>query len=294
MLVLYFYNMRHGAAMRKQTSLQTGTAPITSGPIPPAAKPQLRYRGLRAVFALIVREMVTTYGRSPGGYFWAVAQPVALIAVLSLAFSLLLRSPPLGANFTFFYATGLLPLRMFQMLSTNIGGALLFSKPLMGYPRVTFMDTIIARAILVILTQFVITIIILGGISLWVEVNAVLDFELILEAYALVILLGVGIGMLNCFLFTLMPFWRLVWGIATGPLIILSAVIYLFESLPLFAQNILWYNPLVHVTSLSRAGFFSTYHPAHPMPVYVIACAIIPAFFGMMMLHRYGRTIVYL
>jgi capsular polysaccharide transport system permease protein len=88
--------------------------------------------------------------------------------------------------------------------------------------------------------------------------------------------------------------WRLLWGIATGPLILLSAVIYLFEDLPLFAQNYLWYNPLVHITGLSRTGFYSTYNPSYISDIYVLACALIPAFFGVLLLRKYGRSILYL
>jgi len=270
------------------------STPLAPPRFPPPAEPRLRFQTARAITALIIREMITTYGRSPGGYFWAVAQPVALIMVLSLAFSLILRSPPLGTNFILFYASGLLPLRMFQTLTINVGGALQFSKPLLGYPRVTFIDAIAGRTILTVLTQIVIGVVILGGIRLWTESGDILTFELIALAYVSVIILGVGIGMLNCFLFTLLPVWRLFWGVLTGPLILLSAVIYLFEDVPLAAQNLLWYNPLVHVTGLSRMGFYATYNPSYISLTFVLACAVIPAFFGVLLLRKYGRSILYL
>jgi capsular polysaccharide transport system permease protein len=262
--------------------------------IRPAARPQLRHKALRSILALILREMTTTYGRSPGGYFWAVAQPVAMIVILALAFSLLLRSPPLGSNFILFYATGILPLRLFQMLSNNVGGAVAFSKPLLAYPRVTLADALIARAILTVLTQFVVAIVILTGIYMFVDSTDRLSFDAILLAYGLTVLLGIGVGAFNCFLFTLLPVWKIIWGIATGPLIILSAVIYIFEELPLFAQQYLWFNPLVHITGIMRSGFYSTYHPTYPDLAYVLTWALVPAFFGLLLLRRYGRTILYL
>ena len=270
------------------------TKQATATAIPPAAIPKLRYRTARAITALIIREMTTTYGRSPGGYFWAVAQPVALVMVFAFAFSLLLRSPPLGINFTLFYATGLLPLRMFQVLSINVGGALQYSKPLMGYPRVTFIDAILGRAILTIMTQFIVTVIILGGIMLWQKTSDVLNFEIIFESYLLAIILGIGIGTLNCFLFTLLPIWRVVWGITTGPLMLISAVFYLYEDVPLFAQNFLWYNPIVHITGLARMGFYQSYSPSYIDVPFVLTCSLIPAFFGVLMLRKYGRSILYL
>ena len=48
----------------------------------------------RTVLALMLREMATTYGRSAGGYLWAILDPVLGIALLSVLFSLALRHPP--------------------------------------------------------------------------------------------------------------------------------------------------------------------------------------------------------
>ena len=122
-----------------------------------------RFPMLRAVFALMLREMTTTYGRSPGGYFWAIAEPVAAIGLLSLAFSMFMRHPPLGQSFILFYATGFLPLAAYQHMSGNIGMAIRFSRPLLAYPTVTYFDAIVARFLLSIITQAVIFIIVIGG-----------------------------------------------------------------------------------------------------------------------------------
>ena len=41
-----------------------------------------RFATVRTSVALMLREMVTTYGRSPGGYIWAVVEPVAAATAL--------------------------------------------------------------------------------------------------------------------------------------------------------------------------------------------------------------------
>ena len=108
---------------------------------------------LRTVFALILREMSTTYGRSPGGYLWAVAEPAVGIALMVWLFSIGFRSPPLGSNFAIFYATGLLPFFFFLMIANKVQTAIQFSKQLLAYPRVTFMDALLARFGLAVLTN---------------------------------------------------------------------------------------------------------------------------------------------
>ena len=111
----------------------------------PIAQKRAHFSSLRAIIALMLREMATTYGRSPGGYLWAVLEPAAGIGVLTAIFSFALVSPPIGTNFPMFYATGIVPFLAFIDVSNKIAQSIQFSKALLTYPRVTFIDAIMAR-----------------------------------------------------------------------------------------------------------------------------------------------------
>lgn len=270
------------------------TSPDTGVPPPQRPLGPARAKGGtgRVVGALILREMSTTYGRSPGGYVWAVLEPAAAIFMMTLAFSLLFRSPSLGTNFLLFYASALLPLRVFQNLSQAVGAAIQFNRPLMAYPRVTYVDTIAARAILAVLTQTMVVLIIFGGIFITQDIRENIDMAPMLEGFLLAVSLGVGLGTFNCFMFLRFAVWKSVWGIATRPLIIISGVFYIYEDLPLIAQDLLWFNPLIHVTGIVRSGVYSTYDPAYISRTYVIFFGLIPMIFGLLLLWRYGRDIL--
>jgi capsular polysaccharide transport system permease protein len=236
--------------------------------------------------------MTTTYGRSPGGYIWAVLQPISIIVILALGFSLLLRSPSLGTSFMLFYASGVLPLRLFQELSANVGASLVFNRALMGYPRVTFLDAILARAILCVLTQIMVSFLILSGIFLFGDIREIIDFGPILQTYAATIFLGFGIGTLNCFLITAYPVWKTIWGILSRPLLLISGIFYIYEDLPKIVQDILWFNPIMHISGLSRTGFYSTYSPGYISMTYVLIFGAVPLFFGLVFLKRYAKDIL--
>ncbi|MBD0866149.1 MAG: ABC transporter permease [Rhodobacteraceae bacterium] len=239
--------------------------------------------------------MTTTYGRSPGGYVWALLQPLILITFLSYVFGLIQRSPSLGTSFMVFYATAILPFRMFAAVSGQIATSIQFSKALLVYPRVTFIDALLARFLLGVLTNTVVSVVILTGIYAFQDTRPMLlDFGPILTAFSLAAFLAVGVGVLNCYLFSLLPLYRIAWGIFTGPLLILSAVLYIYEELPSLAQTVLWWNPLIHLTGMSRSGFFSYYNPEYVSPVYVAIFATIPMFFGLLLLRRYYRYILYI
>ena len=103
-----------------------------------------RFRMGRIVSALMLREMSTQYGRSPGGYLWALIEPLGAIAIMALGFSLLLRSPPLGNSFILFFATGHVPFNLYQVLSRTVARSITFSKSLLAYPVVSWVDAIVA------------------------------------------------------------------------------------------------------------------------------------------------------
>lgn len=269
---------------------QTPVSPVT---VPPAIEPQLRFRGARSVAALILREMSTTYGRNPGGYIWAILQPTAVIAILSLAFSFMLRSPALGTSFLLFYATGFLTLRMFQDVCQAATAAISFNRSLLAYPRVTYVDTICARLTLAVLTQIMVSTVVLTGVIIYDDIKISLEFGPIVEAYALAVLLAAGVGTFNSYMTVAFPVYKTLWTIVTRPLMLVSGIFYIYEGLPMFAQNLLWFNPLIHLTALARTGFYSTYSPTFISIPYVVFFALVPMFFGFLLLYRYSKDILY-
>lgn len=251
-----------------------------------------RHAAGRSLAALILREMSTRFGRTPGGFFWALAQPLATILVLAFAFSLIAKSPALGTSFILFKATGLLPFQMFKSTSTLVGRSLSYSAALLAYPGVIWLDALLARFILNTLVTALVTVLILTGIVVIEDVTLILDWGALLLALALAALLALGVGALNCYLFERFEIWAQIWGIATAPLMLISGVLILYENTPPEAQGVLWFNPLIHVTGLMRAGFYSTYHPDYISLPYVIACALVPLVLGLLLLRRHHRTLL--
>lgn len=258
----------------------------------PTARRQRSFASLRTIAALVLREMETTNGRSPGGYLWAVLEPVASIALLSVLFSLAFRSPALGSSFELFYATGVIPLTIFTTVSNRVAQALLFSRPLMAYPTVTFLDAVLARFILNMLTQVMVAYVVFAGIFLIYDTKVIIKPSAIAEAMALTGMLSLGVGTLNCFLFTRFPLWQQVWSILTRPLFIISCVFVIFDGMPGWAQDWLWYNPIVHLVGMTRHGFYATYHASYVSSGYVVLVSALCMVFGLLLLRAHQRTLL--
>jgi capsular polysaccharide transport system permease protein len=257
----------------------------------PSGRPRF-LASFRTITALILREMATTYGRSPGGYIWAVLEPVAGVAVLSAAFSFAFHSPPLGSNFQLFYATGIIPLGIYTSVSSRVANALTFSRPLMAYPSVTFMDAILARFVLNMLTQIMVAYLILAGIMMIYDTKVILKLPSVAGALALAGALSLGIGTLNCFLFTRFPLWSQIWGILMKPIFMISCVFITFDHMPIWAREILWYNPIVHLVGLMRHGFYSTYHATYVSVGYVLGLSALCMTAGLLLLRKHQYSLL--
>jgi len=270
---------------------------MTYSPLPPPLVPPVkggnrRFASTRTIAALVLREMSTRYGRTPGGYLWGIVEPLAAIMVLSVGFSLVLRTPSLGTSFLLFYSTGYLPFNLYQTQSGAVTKAILFSRPLLKYPAVTWVDAIAARFLLNGLTGLLITAILVSGIILVIDTRTILDFPKIATALSLAMILALGIGVLNCALTGLYPIWNVVWSIITRPLFLASGVLYIYTDLPPLARDVLWYNPLIHITGRMRSGFYSTYAANYVNEVYVLAVSLICLALGLILLGRYHRDIL--
>lgn len=250
------------------------------------------FASLRTIIALVLREMSTRYGRTPGGYIWSVLEPLAAIVLLSFGFALVMRSPSLGNSFLLFYATGFFPFNIYQQLSGVVARAIRYSRPLLRYPAVNWLDAVLARFLLNSLTNLATTVLLLTAILAVIESRTILNLPPIVLSMSLAMLLGLGMGSLNAVLMGLFPLWDVTWSILTRPLFLASGVIYIYEDLPKQAQDILWYNPLLHITGLMRTGFYPTYNASYASPVYVLAIALILLTFGLLLLRRHHRELL--
>ena len=246
----------------------------------------------RCVGALILREMATSYIRSPGGFLWAFAEPIAGIALLSFVLSMAFQAPPLGDSFALFYAAGLVPFLFYSDLSSKVAQSINYSRALLAYPRVSLIDAILARFILNFLVQLAVASVILAGIVALAGADPRVDLAKVLVAFGMLGMFSMGVGTLNCFLLTKFPVWQRVWGIANRPLFVISCIFFTFESIPERFQSVLWWNPVVHLVGLMRRAIYAPYRAEYVSLEYLAGISLVLTIFGLIFLRRFGRDLV--
>jgi capsular polysaccharide transport system permease protein len=261
--------------------------------VPQAQMPATRrFRTFRSISALILREMTSRYGRSPGGYFWALVEPVAGIAFLTIVFTLVMRSPPLGTNFPYFYASGIIPFGFFSGISGKMATSLTYSRALLSYPVMSFTDALVARFLLNGLTQLLVMVLITIGIIYFYDLNPVLDWPQLFLGLAMLMAITTSIGVLNCYLFNIFPVYSQVWGVMTRPLFIASGVFFIPENVPVNVREYFLYNPLAHVIAQIRKGYFASYDAPYVSPLYVFVLSMALGTIGLLLLLRNYKDIL--
>jgi capsular polysaccharide transport system permease protein len=240
----------------------------------------------------MLREMATRYVRTPGGFLWAVLEPVAAVLVLTFALSLVMHAPPLGSSFVVFYAAGYLPFLLYATLQGHVQQALRFSRPLLLFPVVSWIDAILARFLLNLVVGLAVTGIVLGGLAAVTGEVAVLRPGAMVLALGFAALLGLGIGVLNCLATGLFPVWGQVWAILSRPLFLVAGVIFVMEDLPPRLQDILWLTPWIHITGLFRTGLYPGYDAAYVSVPLLLAWGLVPLALGLAGLARYNHDIL--
>ena len=238
----------------------------------------------RVLSALIIREMITRYGRSAGGYVWAIIEPAATIALLTVVFSQIARHPSLGTNFPIFFASGYLAFHIYKDISQAVSVAVQSNRSLLTFPRISMLDVIIARFWLQLATSITVFAIIMTALITYFGLHAPLDFVSIFRAIFYAALLGVGIGALNCVLFAFSPTYQRVFNIVNRPLFLISGIFFIFEDIPADLQAVLWWNPLIHLTATMRQGFYPEYHAAFVSPVFILTVALTTLMLGILLL----------
>lgn len=247
---------------------------------------------LRVLHALMLREMITRYGRSSLGYLWAVLEPAAVIALLSLLFMQIAHSPPEGRSFPLFYASGYIAFHWFHDISSVTARSVHVNRPLLSFSTIMPLDFAIARFLLQAIAGLLVAMIVLGTILMIFPDPFTPDPVWLLKAFGLSCLLGFSVGLANCWFFAASRTWEIVWGVISRPLFLVSCVFFSFESLPEEARDVLQYNPVVHLVGALRAGLYAEFDSSHVSVGYVSVVSLALLITGLVGIVRFPDRLI--
>ncbi|WP_107852219.1 ABC transporter permease [Oceanimonas marisflavi] len=216
-------------------------------------------------FAMFMREAVSRTMADRMGWFWMIAEPMALIAIMVLIHGINDGGSRLltGADLIPWMLVGMMGFFLTRESMMRSLGAVDANKALFAYRQVQPVDPVLVRVYLEgLLKTFIFLLFVLGGLLLGLNIfpdNAIRALFGWLSLWAL----GLGLGLVVSVTGTLIPETAKITRMLSLPLLILSGVLIPLNVLPHSLLEYLMLNPIVHGLELMRLGFFDSYRVTH-------------------------------
>ena len=216
-------------------------------------------QSLRVIKAMILREAITRFGSSRLGYLLAFIEPTLYFVGFIILRTLILDRVPFGESGIMFLISGFITVRIFISVSRNVMFAIVANQTLMTFPSVTPLSAVFARAAVEIFTMSTILVVFYSFIT-WDDASTRVHDPVGMTWAALALFgLSAGVGCLNAVLVTLMPSYKLIYTLISLPVLIMSGVFYVPALLPIEAQQIIIWNPVLHCVEWFRAAIYMDY-----------------------------------
>ncbi|WP_444888137.1 ABC transporter permease [Microbulbifer sp. JMSA008] len=211
------------------------------------------------IYALLVREMKTRFGKWRLGYAWVLLEPALHIMMLAMIFNFRGREFYPGIPTTLFMLGGIAPFLFFSHCFQKGLAAVSSNRGLFNYRQLRPFDAVLSRVLLEFFI-YILCMITLLAILAWFDVKVAFgDFLLLVKVNILFFCFAFGLSLAMCVVGERLPEFSKVLSLSVRPLYFISGVFYSLEQIPTEYHKYLIWNPLVHVIELTREGLFASY-----------------------------------
>lgn len=242
----------------------------------------------RVIMALMLREVHTIYGSSKLGYIWELIQSAFGIAVFWWIRSFVGSMDPHGLSLPVFLILGFGTFTVISRSISKLMSAVSGNRTLLTFPQVTELDVMIARVIVLFVTQVVVSVIMLiAAIAFDYEVQ-ITNFGLFTCCLLLAPLLGLGAGMVLSSLAVFLPVLEHIVPMMLRILFFTSGVFFSINRFGSDVVAVLSYNPILNLIELMRSSFGTGYDTTNMSLSYVAVFTLVLLSVGLL-LERYVR-----
>ncbi|MDF8358666.1 ABC transporter permease [Ensifer adhaerens] len=216
-------------------------------------------RRLSVIFAIMIRDMRTRFGRSHLGYLVAIAWPLVHLSVLVSMMLYANRVIPLGTDPAVFVVTGVLPYILCLYPARMMGYAVEANKSLFLFPAVRVFDVITARAVVEFLTAFTVVIIfcsVLMASGVEIMPNNIPDWA---SAVIATVYLSICMGFVNTIVSSLFKMWHVIFVLLMFLMYATAGVFVLPSTFSAEVRDVMWFNPLLHCVEWIRSTYYEGY-----------------------------------
>src|SRR5207253_351599 len=165
---------------------------------------------------------------------------------------------PLGDDRALFFATGAVPVLVFQYISREVMKSVIMNRPLTYYPQVKLFDLVLSRVIVEIVTGFLALIVISAALFSVGTDPIPADPIKAVCGYLAAIVLGIGMGTINVAIIGFFPGWLIGYALLGILIYISSGVMFLPSYMPDKIYYWMKYNPALQACEWIRSAYYPT------------------------------------
>jgi ABC-type polysaccharide/polyol phosphate export permease len=262
---------------------------VDTEPVPPFWHSLATQR--RVLYALMMREIITRFGRDNLGVLWLVAEPMIFTLGVATLWSLAGLTHSSSIPVVAFAVTGYSSVLMWRNAASHSSMAVENNKSLLYHRGVLVIDVILTRIALEIagascsFAVLSLTFIFVGWMPAPVDLSLVLAGWLMLAWFGASLALAIGGGTA----FT--PVVERLWVPVAYLLFPMSGAAYMVDWLPTRLQSLVLYLPMVHGIELLRQGFFGNVVRAHYDVGYMTGSCLVLTLLGFFLVREAARRV---
>jgi capsular polysaccharide transport system permease protein len=246
----------------------------------------------RVLHALLMRELITRFGRDNLGVLWLVGEPMIFtLGVTTLWSAAGLNHGGTGIPIVAFAVTGYSSVLMWRNATSQCSAGIEQNKPLLFHRSVMIIDVFITRIALEIIgatSSFIILsffFIFIGWMPVPDNLMLVIGGWLMLAWFGASLALLIGGGTAYSHLV------HRLWHPAAYLLFPMSGAAFMVEWLPPKLQKAVLLLPMVHGVELLRHGYFGNVVPPHYDIPYMAKCCLILSLLGLYAVREAGHRV---
>lgn len=225
--------------------------------------------------ALVIRDLMSRFGRHHLGFVWTILEPMILTAGVMSIWSLIKEPMIHGVPILVFTFTGYMPLTLWRHMTNPMTKILRNNASLLYHRPVSHVQIIMARGILEFLSTTTALLVVYFVVLSTGFTEPVWSPGLTLAAWVLTAWYYGALGVLVSGCTELWePAEKFIQPMQYL-MLPLSGVFFMVDWLPVSSQKLLLVNPSVHCFEMYRAGFLGPSVPTHYDTSYLITSCIV-------------------
>lgn len=245
----------------------------------------------RVIGALLMREVVTRYGRHNIGVLWLIVEPMLFtLGVAALWQVARMHSegpiPVIG-----FAVTGYSTVLLWRNASNRCAKAIEPNLSLMYHRHVKVLDIFAARVILELAGATASLAVLSCFFIGWGAMRAPLDLLTVVVSWLLLCWFSAALGLIVGAVSERSELFERVWHIVTYLMFPLSGAVYMVHWLPKQAQEVVLWFPMVHGVEGLRHGYFGSTIPTYEQPFFFLICNLGMTLFGLILVRQTANSV---